>query len=96
MEKSKRDIPIYDLISLYKKYYKELDFCDLFRIYESSYPLLKEERSLLLCLLTIPDKLDFYDSEYNLCKKIKNFYEYLFATDRLIMDYYKEEKQVST
>lgn len=95
-EKSKRDIPIYDLISLYKKYYKELDFCDLFRIYESSYPLLKEERSLLLCLLTIPDKLDFYDSEYNLCKKIKNFYEYLFATDRLIMDYYKEEKQVST
>jgi len=27
---SKRDIPIYDLINLYKNYYSEMDFCDLF------------------------------------------------------------------
>lgn len=89
---SKRDLPIYDLITLYKKYYKELDFCDLFRIYESNYPLLKEEKNLLFCLLTVPDKLDFNDTEFNCCKKVKKFYEYLFATERLINDYTPHEQ----
>ena len=95
-DKSKRDIPIYDLITIYKKYYKELDFCDLFRIYESNYPLLEEEKSLLFCLLTIPDKLDFNDTEFNLCKTIKKFYEYMYATDRLISDYIPKEKELIT
>lgn len=90
---SKRDLPIYDLITLYKKYYKELDFCDLFRIYESNYPLLKEEKNLLFCLLTVPDKLDFSGSEFDCCKKVKKFYEYLFATERLINDYLPTEKE---
>lgn len=90
---SKRDLPIYDLITLYKKYYKELDFCDLFRIYESNYPLLNEEKNLLFCLLTVPDKLDFNDTEFNCCKKVKKFYEYLFATERLINDYLPHEQE---
>jgi len=95
-DRSKRDIPVYDLINLYKSYYSELDFCDLFRIYESHYPLLKEEKSLLFCLLTIPDKLDFNDTEFNLCKRIKKFYEYLFATDRLISDYVPKTQEQLT
>lgn len=95
-DSSKRDLPIYDLITLYKKYYKELDFCDLFRIYESNYPLLKEEKNLLFCLLTVPDKLDFNDTEFNCCKKVKKFYEYLFATERLINDYLPHEKEQPT
>ena len=92
-DSSKRDLPIYDLITLYKKYYKELDFCDLFRIYESNYPLLNEEKNLLFCLLTVPDKLDFNDTEFNCCKKVKKFYEYLFATERLINDYLPHEQE---
>ena len=75
---SKKDIPIYDLITLYKRHYNELDFCDLFRVYESHYPLFKEEKSLLFCLLSIPDKLDFNDKEINLCIKIKNFMNIFF------------------
>ena len=94
-DKSKRDIPIYDLIGLYKKYYKESDFCDLFRVYESHYPLLKEEKSLLLCLLSIPEKIDFNGSEYEVCKRIGKFYEYLYATDRLINDYNPTNKEPS-
>lgn len=94
---SKKDIPIYDLITLYKRHYKELDFCDLFRVYESHYPLLKEEKSLLFCLLSIPDKLDFNDKEINLCIKVKKFYEYLFSTDKLINDYmpFLEKQELS-
>lgn len=84
---SKRDIPIYDLINLYKNYYSEVDFCDLFRVYEGSYPLLEEEKCLLFCLVSIPEKLEFNLSEFEMCKKISKFYEYMNATDRLINDY---------
>jgi len=84
---SKRDIPIYDLINLYKNYYSEMDFCDLFRVYEGSYPLLEEEKCLLFCLVSIPEKLEFNLSEFEMCKKISKFYEYMNATDRLINDY---------
>ena len=87
-DKSKKDIPIYDLINLYKEYYKEIDFCDLFRIYEGNYPLLEEERYLLFSLLTIPDKLEFNENEFNLCKKIDKFYNYMTTTERLINDYF--------
>lgn len=95
---SKKDIPIYDLITLYKRHYNNSDFCDLFRVYESHYPLLKEEKSLLFCLLSIPEKLDFNDKEFNLCIKVKKFYEYLFSTDKLINDYipYEQKENSST
>lgn len=84
---SKKDIPIYDLINLYKNYYGEMDFCDLFRVYEGSYPLLEEEKCLLFCLVSIPEKLEFNLSEFEMCKKISRFYEYMYTTDRLINDY---------
>ena len=67
---SKKDIPIYDLIQLYKKYYQELDFYELLRNYEMNYPLLKEEKILFFCLISIPEKIDFNDTEYELCKNI--------------------------
>lgn len=86
--RSKRDIPIYDLINLYKKYYRDLDFCDLLRTYEMHYPLLPEEKILFFTLVSLPDKIDFNDTEYNLCKKIKKFYDYLLNTDKLINDYF--------
>lgn len=92
---SKKDIPIYDLMKLYKKYYKELDFCDLLRSYEMHYPLLPEERILFFVLISIPEKIEFNDSEYNLCKKVQNFYDYLFTTEKLISDYMPKEKEPS-
>lgn len=85
--KSKRDIPIYDLVNLYKKYYKELDFYELLRKYEMNYPMLEEEKYLFFVLISIPEKLDFRDSEFNICKKVNNFYEYLFSCEKLITDY---------
>jgi len=92
-DRSKRDIPIYDLINLYKEYFREMDFCDLFRVYEGHYPLLEEEKCLLFCLISIPEKLDFNEREFAMCKKVKKFYEYMYATDRLISDYVPKEKE---
>ncbi len=91
--KSKRDMPIYDLIVFYKKYYMEFDFCELIRVYESYYPLLKEERILLYCLLSIPDKINFDKSEYDNCLEVLNFYEYISSTNKLINDSIEEGKK---
>lgn len=88
---SKRDIPIYDLISMYKKYYKEFDFCELVRRYEMSYPLLPEEKELFFVLISIPEKLEFNNSEYNMCINVNKFYDYLLTSERLIEDYMPKE-----
>lgn len=89
--KSKRDIPIYDLISMYKKYYKEFDFCELVRKYEMSYPLLPEEKELFFVLISIPEKLEFNNSEYNMCINVQKFYDYLLTSERLVSDYMPKE-----
>lgn len=91
--KSRRDLPIYDLINFYQKYNGEFDFCNLLHHYELRYPLLLEEKILLFCLISIPEKIDFDDNELNSCFKINKFYEYLFVTDRLIQDYYYKDKK---
>lgn len=89
--RSKRDIPIYDLISMYKKYYKEFDFCELVRRYEMSYPLLPEEKELFFVLISIPEKLEFNNNEYNMCINVNKFYDYLLTSERLISDYMPKE-----
>ena len=89
--KTKKDIPIYDLINLYKKYYKELDFIELIRKYEMNYPLLPEEKELFLVLISIPEKLEFINNEYNMCNKVKDFYDYLLTSEKLIEDYTQKD-----
>lgn len=89
---SKRDIPIYDMIKLYKQYYRELDFCELLRKYEMHYPMLPEERELFFVLISIPERLDFMDGEYHMCEKVQKFYDYLETSERLIEDYLPKEK----
>ena len=92
---SKRDIPIYDLINFYKRYYNKVDFFELLRHYEMSYPLLPEEKELFFVLITIPERLEFRDSEYNMCKSVKKFYDYLFSSEKLILDYMPKESNAS-
>lgn len=89
---SKRDIPIYDLINFYKNYYKDLDFCELVRKYEINYPMLPEEKELFFVLISIPEKLDFKEEEFKMCQKVKNFYDYLLTSEKLIEDYLPKEK----
>ena len=86
--KSKKDMPIYDIIKMYKKYYLELDFCELLRNYERQYPLLPEEKILFFIFLSLPDKLEFNKTEYNMCLEVKKFYDYINITEKFISDYF--------
>lgn len=90
---SKKDLPIYDLLKFYKKYYLELDFHELIRNYEQRYPMLEEEKILFFCLISIPEKLEFEKQEFLMCQKVQRFYDYLLATDKLIQDYFPHKDQ---
>ena len=92
-DKSKFDMPIYDLLVFYKKYYFDLDFCDLFNNYELLYPLLLEEKRLFFSLISMPDKINFDESEYKLCERIRDFYNYLDIGQKFVNDYFPENKK---
>ena len=86
-DKSKKDICIYDLLVFYQKYYFKLDFCDLLKNYELIYPFTADEKRLFFCLISIPNKLEFNESEYIKCTQIRTFYDYLNNNRKLVNDY---------
>lgn len=87
-DNAKFDIPVYDLIKFYKKNYNDVDFTNLFKLYESKYPLHNEERKLLFISLSIPDKLDLTkDNEFIKTKKVNDLLLYLQKTDDIILQY---------
>jgi len=85
--KTKIDMPIYDLLILYRKYYLEFDFYELFNYYESRYPLTLEERKILFILISIPEKIEFEDNEYKNSIKCRKFFDYIYKTEKIIKMY---------
>ena len=86
-EKSKIDMPLYDLLIFYKRHYLDFDFFELFKTYESRYPLLEEEKKLLFVLMAMPMKIEFQNNNYQDCKTIRKFYDYLYITESIITEY---------
>lgn len=89
-EKSKVDLPIYDIYNLYRKYYKLADFDVLLNNYQKRYPLKEEEIKLLFIKISIPFKIEFTKDEFSNTKKVKDLLEYLTRGDKLIRPYYKK------
>ena len=83
-DNSKRDIPIYDLYKLYKKYAFSFDFKSLFKRYEKNYPLLNDEKMLLFVLISIPDEFNFSSDIYNDCVRIEKLIDYLYKTENIV------------
>ena len=88
-DKSKIDLPIFDLYNLYNNHYLDFDFYEILRKYESTYPLKKEERELLFILITMPSKIEYSGTEYDMCIKINNEIERLNRSHLLIENYKK-------
>lgn len=86
--KSKIDMPVYDLYNFYNKV-NNIDFIDVLIRYEKKYPLSKIEKDLLIILLLMPDKIDLNNSEYNKCKSIKKCITKLLKTHKLLNKYKK-------
>lgn len=86
--KAKIDNPIFDLYKLYKRHGLDYDFEPLLKRYEHGYPLFDEERKLLFILISLPDRIEFDNDEYQMCKKISEVIDLLYKTDELISPYY--------
>jgi len=76
-DKSRIDLPIYDLEIFYKKSFQDIDISEILSIYQSKYPLKKEELYLLITLLLIPNKIDFNQEEYSKTKQTTNLILYI-------------------
>lgn len=81
-DKSRIDLPIYDIETLYKNNYMDINLENLLSIYESKYQLKKEEYYLLLTHLLIPDKIEIDQEEYLKTKKTTHMMLYL---DRILL-----------
>jgi len=90
-DKSKIDIPIFDIYKLYKKYCLDFEFDVLLKRYESNYPLSNDERNLLFILISLPDKIEFVQTEYENTKKIGKMIDYIYKTENQILPYYSNE-----
>lgn len=91
-DRSKTDMPIYDLYNFYKKSVLDFSLEDLMSYYENVYPLLEEEKLLLISLLLMPDKLVFDKREYAMCEIIKEEIQYLDKILRYSINYFKLPK----
>jgi len=86
-DKSKIDMPIFDLYNLYNNHNKDFSFIEILKRYESDYPLKDYERDLLFILVTMPKKIEFSDTEYNMCIKINDEIERIKKTHIFIEEY---------
>ena len=86
-DKSKIDIPIFDLYKLYLRNYNEFDFFDILKIYEKEYPLKDEELLLFYILISMPNKIEFNSSNYDMCIKIESEVDKLLKSSELITNY---------
>ena len=81
------DMPIYDLISLYKNNYQDFEFTDLLNIYLNKYPLKEDEMTLFLTIISIPDTIKFNNNEYKNVINTRNIIDYVNKTSSLRKEY---------
>ena len=91
-DKSKIDIPVFDLYNLYNNHFNDFDFVELLKRYELKYPLKKYELDLFFILITMPSKIEFNDTEFNMCNKIGNEIDKLYKSNMIIEEYKKIKK----
>jgi len=93
-DKSKIDIPIFDLYKLYKCHCLDFDFEEILKRYEQSYPLMEDERKLFFILISLPNIIEFNDTEYNMTKDISAKMDALYKTEIFLSPYcFKNEPQ---
>ena len=88
-DKSKIDIPVFDLYNLYNNHFLDFDFFELLKRYEERYPLKKYELDLFFILINMPSKIEFNDTEFNMCIKISNEIDKLYKSNELVNQYNK-------
>lgn len=80
------DTPILDLYKFYKKEGYKLPFNNLLEIYNNELKLLEEEKILFNILISLPPKIEKIDNEYYNILNIKNNFDYIYASLKVIKE----------
>lgn len=81
------DTPILDIYKLYKNEYKNIDFKSIFKVYNDSFKLTKEELKLLFIMISMPKKIDKSNDEIDNVININNMLDYMYRTNDFIKNY---------
>lgn len=87
------DTPIIDIVKLYKKEYKNINFSEILSRYIYKFPLLDYEKKLLFILISLPPEIDNSQNEFERCQKMSDVLDYIFKTEELIRPYYSEHEE---
>ena len=90
-DRSSNDIPLFDLITLYKNHYLEYDFINLFKIYFSKYPFSSDEMVLFLTIISIPSKIEYNSSEYKTVLLIRRIIDYIYKSNQIVLEFDKRD-----
>ena len=83
-DKARFDIPIYDVVHLYRQTFNDYVWDELMNVYLNSYPLQDDELDLLFILISLPIKLDINKIEYENTKEVNNLLKYIDKTGNLM------------
>ena len=87
------DTPVLDIVNLYHNEYLTCDFSGILKEYLKNFKLSVDEEKLLFILLSLPDKVNFDDSEFNNTINVANLVDYIKRTEKLIRPYYTEKQK---
>lgn len=85
-DKSKIDSPVFDIYKLYKKHALDFDFSYILTEYENNYPLFEDEKLLFETLIIMPDIIEFNNNNYENCKKVRKFIDFLEKTEEIVKE----------
>lgn len=87
------DTPVIDIVKLYKKEWKNIDFSEILERYMYKFPLLEYEKKLLFILISMPPEIKKSDNEFEKCKVVSEVMDYVFKTGELIRPYNTEHEE---
>ena len=87
------DTPVIDIVKLYKKEWKNMDFSEILERYMYKFPLLEYEKKLLFILISMPPEIKKSDNEFEKCKVVSEVMDYVFKTEELIRPYNTEHEE---
>ncbi len=90
-DKSKIGIPIFDLYKLYKTYYDKFEWDEIINRYTRKYPLKNEELELFILLISIPNKIELTNNEFNSVKNISTELNYISHTKHFTQELKKDD-----
>lgn len=81
---AKIGIPVYDLESIYRLNQEKIDLIDLLDVYQTKYELKESEKYLLFSLISLPDKIEIQDNEYDNVRETLKVVEYVNKVKKIL------------